>query len=212
MNVEDVTFGNTQIAISEIFEKQEALFEKYHEIEGKRGIGLGLLKTLHGDIDDAVRQYVIKDCAWRTVEEIAEAMEAYEGNPNEISIAHVHEELIDSLHFFVELFQIAGISFAQVEEEIGLVQAYFEENSLDPQSVAISRFVKHLGMAMNCLKMKPWKQSQVLTGKGKFTTLICESFVSWIRMVRSFGLTAEGMCEMYYKKNQVNQFRQRSNY
>jgi len=65
---------------------------------------------------------------------------------------------------------------------------------------------------MNCLKNKPWKQSQVQTDKPKFYSLLKEAFDTFLNFLAATGLEADDVYNFYFKKSEVNRFRIRSKY
>lgn len=191
-----------------IFEKQKELIEKYKDIE-KMGT---LLEETEINLNTAFGQKWIKDFAWRVVEELTEAMEsdlmseeyAEEGAIALAKEAHLHyqEELIDAVHFLAELTIIAGFDYHVVPKI-----PYTEENEAEWFSV-----VYNLGLLANCLKNKPWKQSQMLTDYNKARAYIVEIWRSMIYVLFNAGLDYQGIYRLYFKKNSVNKFRQRSKY
>lgn len=74
------------------------------------------------------------------------------------------------------------------------------------------RTVEELSEATNCLKNKPWKQSEVLTDKDHFYEELADAFHFFIELCITAGLDAEDLTLLYLKKAEVNSFRQRSNY
>lgn len=74
------------------------------------------------------------------------------------------------------------------------------------------RITEEVGEAMNCLKNKPWKQSQMATDKEHFVEELVDGFHFYVELLINVGLTAEDLYNLYCKKNRVNQFRQRSGY
>lgn len=75
-----------------------------------------------------------------------------------------------------------------------------------------SRATEELYEAMNCLKNKPWKQSEVTTDAVHFYEELADQLHFLVEMWITSGLTAEDLARMYHKKHAVNQFRQRSKY
>lgn len=192
-----------------IFEQQLSLALKYSDIE-KMG---SLLQTTDTNLDTREGQKWIKDFAWRVTEEIAEASEAYldakkfAENEN-VYIAeteqfvHHQEEVIDALHFLVELSIIAGYNHTIVPEV-----------KIDkPMTAEMWDVVYYLGLACNCLKNKPWKQTQMLTDRPKFEKLLKEVWISLILVMRGFNWSDKEVYLFYSKKKEVNKFRIRSKY
>lgn len=74
------------------------------------------------------------------------------------------------------------------------------------------RIVEELGEAANCLKNKPWKNTHMPTDEEHFMEEIADSMHFFIQLLLFLGLDAEEACLLYFKKSEVNKFRQRSNY
>lgn len=74
------------------------------------------------------------------------------------------------------------------------------------------RAVEELSEATNCLKNKPWKTTPVLTDRDHFFEELADFLHFTIRMFIICGLTAEDVYKLYFKKSEVNKFRQRSDY
>jgi len=96
-----------------IFMGQRELMAKYHDIERKRG-ALTVDGEDFGELDHRLVQWRLKDLAYRTVEEIAEATNCLKNKPWKVSEVttdriHFYEELADAFHFFIELCITAGM-------------------------------------------------------------------------------------------------------
>jgi hypothetical protein len=139
LNVKD--FEDIQIPegdmLQTIFDGQQDLIKKYHDIELSRGANV-VEAPAFGELDSRFVQWRIKDLAYRTVEELSEAT--------------------------------------------------------------------------NCLKNKPWKQSEVATDKLHFYEELADAFHFFIELCITSGMDAEDLARIYHRKHAVNQFRQRSNY
>lgn len=210
----------------EIFQKQRKLMEKYEDIEAKNG----LLQThdIPVNLHDRMGQARLKDFSWRVTEELAEAMEAYEIHPDLID--HVHEEVADALHFLTELTILSGVTPQQVYT--GILDGSKAAGSQDmlgeifhllsngralggkPMSLdkAMSRTVTSLGLMCNTLKNKPWKNTHMITDENLFRKNLFYAWENFFFLCISYGITAERLDDLYFRKNQVNQFRQKSNY
>lgn len=70
----------------------------------------------------------------------------------------------------------------------------------------------HLNIARNYLKNKPWKQSQEMTNEEKYQEEIVLAFIYMMGLFYKMGINQEDLYLLYFKKNQVNLFRQKSNY
>ena len=74
------------------------------------------------------------------------------------------------------------------------------------------RTVEELSEATNCLKNKQWKQSEVLTDKEHYYEELIDAIHFLVELLITSGLDARSTALIYLKKNEVNKFRQRSNY
>ncbi len=197
-----------------IFDRQKELMEKYHHIEARSG----LLQTEDCPInlDDKRGQARIKDFAWRFMEEVGEALDAREHE------LHCQEELIDGLHFLTELTILAGKDYNTITdfdldgEGLDYLDMFYDDGrelavGFDLEKL-ITQLVKELGMMCNCLKNKPWKQSHMRTDKNMFNNRLERVWLVYMGILAVAGLEAKDIVDIYLKKSQVNQFRQRSNY
>ena len=223
---DEVVKGDKLLAI---FTRQIELMNKYHDIELKSG----LMQTQQFPLNlhDKFSQARIKDFCWRIMEEVGEALDAYEQPPvnpqGEQDITHFIEELIDGLHFLTEL----TISLGKTQEDVwvGHTEGCFNSDfdylefmvdssvsklkrmPVNGVEMLVTNLVKNLGMMANCLKNKPWKQSQMRTDEVEFFNKLSLVWGSYIRLLSKF-LTADEIVNIYLKKSQVNKFRQRSQY
>jgi hypothetical protein len=74
------------------------------------------------------------------------------------------------------------------------------------------RITEELGEAMNCLKNKPWKQTQIRTDYLHYVEELMDAFHFMVSLFILSGLTCTDVYELYFKKSEVNKFRQRSKY
>lgn len=191
--------------LDQIFDKQKSLIIKYQEIEG--------MPDYPFNVDTKEGQKWFKDFLWRVSEEVAESYEAVidiaQGTKDvEIQEIHMNEELIDALHFLVELLILTGrdADWARL--------ALDEYRSSATASVQDAYLNIHywLGMVGNTLKMKPWKQDPVLTNQELFDVNLAKSLAALFDCLRTNGLKEEAVYELYQKKAAVNVFRQNSGY
>jgi len=96
-----------------IFARQRELLERFHQIEAQHG----LLPDPKVPVDIATHQgqAVLRGRAWNVTEELAEAMNELKNRPWKqrtypVDLDAFYEELVDALHFFVELCILAGLS------------------------------------------------------------------------------------------------------
>jgi hypothetical protein len=78
--------------------------------------------------------------------------------------------------------------------------------------VMLWRITYQLQIARNCLKNKPWKQTEMLTDNRLYKTHLVDAFYEFLKAMCYFGHTKESLFTIYFKKNQVNQFRISSKY
>ena len=198
MNVEDVKdFSEIEKKdiIPAILKRQNELMLKYKEIEG--------LPDWPVDIDHKDAQIWIKDFLWRVTEELMEAREA----KLQDHLTHQIEELIDAIHFLAECFLLIG---KEPELEIdGLEEAC---NPFEDYDAAVLDCVYHLGMVGNTLKNKKWKQTQMLTDKPKFLKHLNQAWEKLFMSLYASGCDSYMIYNFYFKKAEVNTFRQRTNY
>lgn len=203
-----------------IFTRQKELMEKYHHIEASSG----LLQTedCPVNLDDKKGQARLKDFSWRITEEVGEALDALYVEEDDV---HFIEELIDGLHFLTELTILAGRDWdticqkAEYPGEDKLDQifdnspvAFFSESDTINFPGCITHFIQNLGMMCNCLKNKPWKQTQMETNRENFYLHLDKVWFSYCGILIAARLSPEDTVDIYLKKSQVNKFRQRSNY
>jgi len=74
------------------------------------------------------------------------------------------------------------------------------------------RVTEELGEAANCLKNKPWKQTQVPTDREHYEEELADAFHFFLEVLILSGIDAKKLYELYFKKSEVNKFRQRSQY
>lgn len=187
-----------------IFDCQRSLMAQYKAIEQ--------LPSAPVSVHHAAGQRVIKDFAWRTVEELTESYEAWEKHADDHVTAEQHalEELADAVHFFVELLIFAGITAEQCYLRYAKLQAASESAVL--RGLPYWRATYHIGLAMNFLRNKPWKQSQVPTDEARFRAALLDAWAALMQLWEKLGYDDTALYSFYFRKFQVNQFRQRSNY
>lgn len=210
MNINDFDAPDfTPEWLKDIFERQTGLIEKYKDIEKMPDWPL--------TINSREGQKWIKDFLWRVSEELGESYEALEfaskaGDDDEkLEAHHVHqiEELIDALHFLVELVLLVGKDWKWAREQLD------REDKLPSISSAEGAYWQvsyYLGMIGNTLKNKPWKQTEMPTDEEKFFLNLGNSFRALFNCLAYVGADEKTAYNYYCRKHQVNQFRQRSAY
>jgi hypothetical protein len=242
MNVTDVQeTEKTGDRLALIFERQRELLEKYGPIERRNGNSYKTHCTdLPVDPSNRFAQSLIKDFAWRVTEALAEAAQALEEDHQNTFLLHAQEEVADAFHFLVELCHIVGLTAEDVAvegdgagpgedlmnvlwrqmggiymEQLQQVKRDWEtERSFGYHQFRIAAFavISEMGKAMNCLKNKPWKQTHILTDARRFKGHLKVAFRYFPLVAVMVGLDEVGLFQMYFRKSEVNKFRQQSNY
>jgi len=76
----------------------------------------------------------------------------------------------------------------------------------------IRRCVEELIEASHTLKNSPWKCSHVLTDEEHFYEELSDAFHFFLEICIAVGMNAEDLYRLYFKKSEVNMFRQKTNY
>ena len=224
VNINDFKSEESRVGckLTEMFDRQSKLMVKYGPIEKSNGL---VHMNAPVNIDDRLAQQRMKDFAWRFTEEMTEATQALMLHPEIMD--HFKEELSDATHFLIELMILADVKVQDIVENMkdydkydgdamDLIQHQF---GLTTQPLELDRVmnrqykvVLELGIAMNFLKNKPWKQSHMLTDSARFRNQLETTFFEFILMMFSFGIGSDEIYDLYTRKNKVNQFRQESKY
>jgi len=226
MNINDVRIEDLGITgedrLDQIFKRQLELMQKYHPIEDS--IIPVVTSEVPVNLHDAKGQFRLKDFAWRITEELGEALEALVIH-NSLT-EHYDEEISDAFHFLVEFTILAGSNPEEIvissvdylkpkEDKLEALFWWWDiqpKRDYDSLAEAVGKFVEMLATTCNCLKNKPWKQTQMMTDVLYFKTRLKLTWRYFIRLCVLSGMTSEDLLTLYFKKSEVNKFRQRSNY
>jgi len=218
VNINDVKLEDLHLGrgdkLDQIFQRQFELMQKYHGIEEANGLLVS--PDVPVNLHDSKGQFRLKDFAWRITEELGEALEAFEKHPG--IREHYDEEIADALHFLVEFTILAGVTVERFDSEYDKLDILFDENwvatSRQHSSLYrdMGRTVGALAVACNCLKNKPWKNTQMMTDVDYFTKKVLEVWDRFAELCQRSGLNSAKMFDLYFRKSEVNKFRQRSNY
>jgi len=225
VNIDDVKVEKIQgDRLDLIFQRQKELLKKYDQIEVANG--LRYTSDCPVNLNDKKGQSVLKDYAWRITEELGEALEAFVIHPD--IPQHCDEEIADSLHFLTEFTILAGVSPDQIilsEKKKDKLSSLYEKSSANLNYLItlhrrsyisicfrVGRFTESLAKTCNCLKNKPWKQTQMVTDVDYFRNNLVEAWTRFIQICISAKIPDQYLFELYFKKSEVNKFRQRSNY
>lgn len=237
MNIDDVNKCEVpnQPFVYAIFTMQAKLMEKYDKIESSNGFNV---PSYPWNLDSKFVQARIKDMFWRVTEEFTEACEniatvckimmnpKYKNNfrlawDDNSEIRHFFEEIIDALHFLTEatiLSDMTDQSKKDIHNSFGEIfvlgkkvynKASFRKNEI---KLFCYEVIQNIGLAANCLKNKPWKQTPMGTDQNKFRVHLHLAWETFFNFWRSLNADDNDLYTLYFKKNTVNQFRQRSNY
>lgn len=226
MNVDDADPTKIEVVpdqevFARIYHLQHELMVKYEPIEARNGLTIPSKPYL---LDDMKVQLRIKDFFWRTVEELMEAIEHELDFKNwrtrfesDKALRHFFEELADALHFLVEASIISGYLPELAQNQWEQYHKVVKPSDLPPLEQGhvygqILQIVKHLGLAANTLKNKPWKQTQMPTDEARFMYELTVAWGHFIQLWMMFGVDIQEVYTLYCRKHQVNQFRQRSAY
>jgi dimeric dUTPase (all-alpha-NTP-PPase superfamily) len=226
MNVDDVKTPEYPKTcwLEAIFNRQHELMEKYGPIE--KASGLVQTEDCPVNLHDKRGQARLKDFAWRITEEIAEAIEVVARHSGWSTVpaetSHAREEMADALHFLTELSILAGLEPAWIlghyaNGPAGNLSPLLGHPSGDIEdysyiTTAVTLFVTRLGIAMNCLKNKPWKQTHMETDVNTFREALRTAWYAFGYLLSTLGFTEKMVYDYYFRKSEVNKFRQRSNY
>lgn len=209
MNIQDVQQvseypENIWLAIRD---RQLELMQKYHGIEEKSG----LLQTpdVPVKIDTARGQARLKDFCWRVTEELMESLESDIQHHEE----HTVEEIADALHFMTELMILTGL-FSDEEFTPTMPKQIANRFNIAIKSTADMYLqpIYYLGIAANLLKLKPWKQTFVATDLDRFKKSLQMAHWGIYELLSWMGVSDHQIYDFYFRKSEVNKFRQRSNY
>lgn len=206
MNVQDVKVPFKPKDVGEeakiIWARQNELEDTYWKIEKREAKVVNL--------DSRYGQILIKDFLWRITEEVGESLEAFfdfEGEP-EKKLDKVREEIIDGLHFLVGLCILTNA-------EYWWTRGYTETDERSGEKSyknAVVGVIYGLGLVGNTLKLKPWKQTEVLTDGAVFYRNLYKLVKEYMNLCESVGMNRELTFDYYYRKSEVNLFRIRSKY
>lgn len=208
MNIADVAIDPSQFDGKD---RLDIIFEKQDELRAAYGIPVA-------NLDVPADQAIVREFAWNTVEELSEALEVMTGSKDP---QHLRDEVADALSFYVELMLICGIKASDLKcSHTGPGDELERWFTLDDGNVKYkaslrrehSTFVEKLALAINNLKNRKWRKTNVQTNVFTFQKDMYMTFLHFIRVIKSFELTSDDVFDAYVRKVEVNKFRLRSNY
>lgn len=195
---------NKDTWLNEMYEKQLNVAKKYKDIERLPGWPLS--------IDAKSSQVVFKDFLYRISEELSESYETVVDPSTKVFDdkgleLHAVEELADALHFYLELLIYVGIGPERLNN--WYKEYEYKEIEID-KAYLMAQF--RIGMTGQQCHNKPWKSDMIRTDVKKFVECLRQLFYALLDVFRSQGANDAMIYDRYCRKNQVNQFRQKSNY
>lgn len=176
--------------------QQQNLINKYSQLEGLPSPPV-MATTYAG-------QQILKNFAWRVVEELAEAFHEI----NDMNEQKMKEELADALHFHIELLIYSGITHRGVDQMFPVRRAISPSPTVQPLWFVAYK----LGAAMHELKWKPWRQTQESTDVDTFHKRLVESWDYMMDLWLEFGYDRHDIFNTYMGKAAVNRTRQEEGY
>jgi len=189
--------------LQEIFAKQNELFKRFSPIEVSNGIGYALVENKPFDINCRFWQALFKEQAWRITEEVFECLDAITAGQR----GDDKEEAIDVLHFVVELFIKAQRLPSEPVGQIGpdkLLRLYNAAPVTFIAKNAALQLMGELGMTMNKLKNKPWKQSHKETDAVAFYRGLDQVFLCTLALCKAVDMSADEIFMTYMGKADKN--------
>lgn len=196
-----------------LLEKQSELMEKY----GTKPVG--------EDIDTLKGSQQIRMFSKYTIEEMSEAYEAYLPTMEDTKDPHVIEEMMDSLHFFLEKILISNLNYEKIFYYLSKVK-HFEKisnfdklweragkwNLYNPIHSVLWTMTYYVNIPDNYLRNKERKKYQLPTNRKKFYESLSVSVYYFFWGLRKLWYSKDDIINVYNKKNNVNYFRIKSNY
>jgi hypothetical protein len=230
MNVDDIKVESIEVpqeVFVALFDHQYKAQLQYEGIERRNGFYHP--GPMRPPIDDAQLQHWMKDMFWRTTEELAEAMECLDGNPNltleickhmwrdkwedQPDLRHFFEELADAMHFLINASIYAGLNPVSINANWDNLKAHPRRDTKPSIIIeCVYHITMRMGLAANCLKNKPWKLSQMPTDIAAFRTKLLRVWGPFNALWLELGCTLPEVYQLYMRKYTVNTFRRETRY
>ena len=197
MNISD--FKPINYTLQEVFRLQKIIKFKF-EPSCKR-----LFESF--DIDHLESQEIFKKFAWRITEELIEAKEEV------VHLDHIHEEIIDSFNFIIEIYLLYGWDQTKLSPFSWPIRVI---NPLEDPIINYDKelfdVIYRLGLTCNLLKNRQWRSSQYLVDLYIFEERFRSVWDAILNLFSALGLTPKQVLRLWSLKYQVNNFRIRTNY
>lgn len=108
--------------------------------------------------------------------------------------------------------------FNMIDEDHESVKDYtpgfntLSEASHEEEKILLFNVVYELNIARNLLKCRPWKQTQVMTKELDFQYSLVKAFYLYMGFLGIQGFTPYELFMLFFKKQRLNIWRQKSNY
>ena len=108
--------------------------------------------------------------------------------------------------------------FRMIDEDHESVKDYtpgfntLSEASHEEEKVLLFDVVYELNIARNLLKCRPWKQTQVMTKELDFQYSLVKAFYLYMGFLGIQGFSDESIYRLFFKKQRLNLWRQKTNY
>lgn len=185
----------------EIILHQSKLMERFRIIEENNGFKFPRAPV---DIDSYEGQHELRRLAWCIQEELCEAADVALDPEGEDPRKGIHVELIDALHFIAELMLTLGYWPDDLPPEPTGDQADREEPIPYKN---LMRTIVALGVTINLLKNRPWKQTCQKVNEVAFKKSLAFFIRSYARTCYAYGMTDDSIVDAYYGKASVNEGR-----
>ncbi len=139
-------------------------------------------------------------------------------NIHDFKAPKVENTVEDKLDLIFQKQRELMVKYEEIEMKNGLLQTPMVPVDLHDNAGQARlkdfawRITEELGEAMQCLKNKPWKQTHMLTDVDHYKEELADAFHFFVELCILSGIEAEDLFDLYFRKNQVNKFRQRSQY
>lgn len=180
-----------------IMQHQHNLMLQFRDIETKNGFDL---PTCAVDIDSFRGQAELRRLAWCIQEELSEAAEQYHGDA---SLGEMRKEMIDALHFIAEFMLTLGYWPDDLPPESDV----YPDTQWNGIIANLFHTMVELGLTVNCLKNKPWKQKARETDTMAFKERLARFIRSYMRTCYAIGMSDDDIEVTYFGKASENQER-----
>lgn len=100
------------------------------------------------------------------------------------------------------------------EQIISYTPGFHKMNELshEAEKLYLWEVIYELNKARNFLKCRPWKQTQVMTKEIDFQESLVKAFYLYMGFLAMNGFTPCGLFSLFFKKQRLNLWRQKTNY